>query len=86
MTGQTAPVRDQLVPDPVVQKELGITAMTLWRWEHDPALQFPPKIKIRERNYRSRNELEAFKTRLIANAAAQTRARDKKSNGKKQSA
>jgi predicted DNA-binding transcriptional regulator AlpA len=59
---------DYLVPDPQVKREFGITAMTLWRWTRDQALEFPPLIKINNRNYRSRNALEAFKARLIAKA------------------
>jgi hypothetical protein len=59
---------DNLVPDPVVCAEFGVTAMTLWRWERDPELNFPPAIVIRKRKFRSRLALEAFKQRLIANA------------------
>ncbi len=56
---------DQLIPDPVVWKELGITPMTGWRYTHDPELDFPPPIKIRNRNFRSRLLLEAFKARML---------------------
>jgi predicted DNA-binding transcriptional regulator AlpA len=59
---------DELVPDPQVQRELGITAMTLWRWTRDPALDFPPQIKIRNRNFRSRKQFEAFKQRMVRQA------------------
>ena len=27
---------DALVPDPLVARELGISSMTLWRWDHKP--------------------------------------------------
>jgi len=57
--------QDELVPDPVVQEELGIGRMALWRWSQDPNLNFPPLIKIRTRNYRSRKALEEFKRRMI---------------------
>jgi hypothetical protein len=67
--------RDELVPDPVVCKEFGITAMTLWRWDHDPELDFPPAMKIRTKNYRSRRLLEKFKQRLITMAIAARQAR-----------
>jgi hypothetical protein len=64
--------RDVLVPDPVVRQELGgISEMTLFRYDKDAelkALGFPPKITIRNRNYRSRKHLEAFKTELIRRA------------------
>jgi hypothetical protein len=59
---------DELVPDPQVCREFKITAMTLWRWERDPRLNFPPKIKIRTRNYRSRKALNDFRDRLISEA------------------
>ena len=58
--------RDDLVPDPVVQEELGIGRMALWRWSRDPNLGFPPVIKIRTRNYRSRKALDSFKRRMIS--------------------
>jgi hypothetical protein len=61
---------DTLVPDPEVWKEFGVTSMTLHRWTNDPDLGFPPAIKIRRRNFRSRRLLEAFKRRLIARALA----------------
>jgi hypothetical protein len=60
---------DELVPDPKVWRELGISKMTGWRWERDPDLGFPPKITIRNRNFRSRKQLEAFKRRLVLHAA-----------------
>lgn len=59
---------DELVPDPQVWRELGITSMTGWRYTHDPKLNFPPPIKIRTRNFRSRRQLEAFKARLLRDA------------------
>jgi hypothetical protein len=62
---------DELIPDPQVQREFGITAMTLHRWTNDPALGFPAKIKIRDRNFRSRKQLEAFKQRMVRQALNQ---------------
>lgn len=59
---------EELVPDPQVWREFGVTSMTGYRWTHDPDLGFPPTIKIGRHNYRSRNALEAFKARLIAEA------------------
>jgi hypothetical protein len=32
------PSHDTLVPDPQVQKEFGVTAMSIWRWDRDPEL------------------------------------------------
>lgn len=59
---------DHLVPDPRVWREFGVTPMTGWRWTNDPALGFPPRIKINNRNYRSRAALDAFKAGLMAKA------------------
>ena len=59
---------DMLVPDPQVQVEFGICEMTLFRWTRDPKLGFPPAVKIRNRNFRSRRALEAFKERMLRDA------------------
>jgi hypothetical protein len=57
---------DHLVPDPIVAKEFGgVSLMTLYRWTMDPTLGFPPPIKIRTKNFRSRRALEDFKARII---------------------
>jgi hypothetical protein len=62
---------DEFVPDPQVWEEFGITAMTGWRWDHDPELDFPPAIKIRNRNFRSRRALESFKEKMVRRALAE---------------
>jgi hypothetical protein len=62
---------DQLVPDPQVRKEFGVTSMTLWRWDHDPTLNFPPATKIRGKNYRFRRQLERFKREGLARTIAE---------------
>jgi len=62
---------DKLIPDPVVCAEFGVTAMTLWRWTRDTDLNFPPPIAIRNRNFRSRKQLEAFKERMLRKAMRQ---------------
>jgi hypothetical protein len=60
---------DQLVPDDKVREEFGdISEMGLWRWDHDPDLEFPPAIYIRRRKFRSRRMLEDFKRKLIRRA------------------
>jgi hypothetical protein len=63
---QEAP--DELVPDPEVCREFNVTAMTLWRWDRDVKLKFPPPVQIRRRNFRSRRQLELFKTQLMRKA------------------
>jgi hypothetical protein len=59
---------DILVPGPQVEREFGVTSMTIWRWDRDSKLGFPPAIKINGRSYRSRLMLEAFKAKLLAEA------------------
>lgn len=59
-----------LVPDPAVCREFGITTMTLWRWSCDPELNFPARIQIRKRNFRGRRQLDDFKARMIRSATA----------------
>ena len=59
---------EELVPDPVVWREFGITSMTLYRWSRDPSLNFPRAMKINNRNFRSRRSLEEFKKRLLREA------------------
>jgi hypothetical protein len=61
---------DTLVPDPQVWREFGVTSMTGHRWTNDPDLDFPAKIKIGDRNFRSRDALEKFKADLIRKAIA----------------
>jgi len=45
-------VDDRLLPDAEVCQRYGVTPMTLWRWDHDPTLSFPPAVRIRSRKYR----------------------------------
>jgi hypothetical protein len=59
---------DTLVPDPLVCREFSISKMSLWKWSRDQKLGFPPVIKIRRHNYRSRRALDAFKARLLREA------------------
>jgi predicted DNA-binding transcriptional regulator AlpA len=59
---------DSLLPDAQVAKELGITVMSLWRRTNDPDEDFPAPIKIRNRNFRSRKQLEAYKKRKLRKA------------------
>jgi hypothetical protein len=67
VTGREIAATDPLllVPDPQVWREFGITPMTGWRWTHDKALNFPQPIKIRNRCFRSRPEIEEFKERMM---------------------
>jgi hypothetical protein len=62
---------EELVPDPQVGRELNVSLMTLWRWDHDPAmteLGWPAPIRIRTRKYRARKPLEKFKSAAMRRA------------------
>jgi predicted DNA-binding transcriptional regulator AlpA len=69
-----ADVVDTFVPDPQVWKELGISSMTGWRWQRDPDLNFPPRIQIRGRNFRSRKQLERWKAEMLRRSIGERRA------------
>ncbi|MFO1099310.1 MAG: hypothetical protein U1E81_13865 [Xanthobacteraceae bacterium] len=68
------PQAEELVPDPQVVREFGITAMSLWRWDRDQTLiaaGWPPPIRIRARKFRSRRALEKFKEAMARRAIAE---------------
>jgi hypothetical protein len=50
------------IPDAKVCERYDITPITLWRWDNDPDLKFPPPIRVRGRKYRDAAELDAFDT------------------------
>jgi hypothetical protein len=66
---------DTLVADPQVCREFRISAMTLWRWDRDPRTNFPARIVLGKRNYRSRKQLGRFKAGLLRQAVVR-RARE----------
>ena len=43
---------------------LGVTTMTIWRWERDPELDFPAPTVIRGRKYWSRDGIDAWMRRM----------------------
>ena len=61
----------ELVPDPIVAKELNVSLMTLWRWDNDAAmiaLGWPARVQLRKRNYRGRKQFEKFKASALRRA------------------
>lgn len=52
---------DHLVPLVVVAREFHVTRRTISRWIEDSQLNFPAVLKIRERGYVSRAQLEGWK-------------------------
>jgi hypothetical protein len=67
---------DVLVGDPQFIQELDISNGTKCRYDKDPAmaaLGWPPPMKIKERNYRSRRMIEAFKAAMLKRAIEERR-------------
>jgi len=65
---------DVWVPEGTVCAELGLTSMSLWRYDRDAkmiALGWPLPIKMNRRKFRSRRALDAFKANLAALALKQ---------------
>jgi hypothetical protein len=59
---------DKLVSDTEVAAELGVTSMSLWRWDRDIkmiGLGWPVPVRLNRRKFRSRAALEAFKAKLV---------------------
>ena len=59
----------KLIPDPAVCRRYGVSSMTLYRWDHDPELNFPKPIYIRGRKYRPADRLDEFDERMTAAGA-----------------
>jgi predicted DNA-binding transcriptional regulator AlpA len=57
-----------LKPDAVRRRFGGISNATLYRWEDDPQIGFPPAIRIRNSRYWRRADIEAFEARVTAKA------------------
>ena len=53
----------QLLPDRKVAERYGVCRRTLFRWDRNPTLGFPPPVRINNRKYRSVAELDAFDAR-----------------------
>ena len=51
---------------------LGVTAMTIWRWERDPKLAFPASTVIHGRKYWNRNDIDAWMRRMATSKAMAT--------------
>jgi predicted DNA-binding transcriptional regulator AlpA len=47
----SAHMNDLYLTGPQVNKRFSISAMTRWRWEKSPQLEFPAPLKINQRSY-----------------------------------
>ena len=59
---------ETLVANPTYFSEFDISPTTGHRWDEDPNLPTPRKVKIRGKVYRPRREIEQFKKFLFAQA------------------
>jgi hypothetical protein len=57
---------DELLPDPLVAKRYNVSTRTLPRWDGNPALGFPPPIRINQRKYRRVRDLEQWERERAA--------------------
>ena len=63
----------KLIPDPQVLRELGISDVTLWRWDNDPKYQhieFPKPVRLGKRKYRDEAELAAWRHKRLSQREA----------------
>jgi predicted DNA-binding transcriptional regulator AlpA len=51
---------------------LGVTAMTIWRWERDPKLAFPTASVIHGRKYWNPNDIDVWMRRMATCKATAT--------------
>jgi predicted DNA-binding transcriptional regulator AlpA len=58
------------LPDPKVCQRYDVHPMTLWRWDHDPNLNFPKPIRIGRRKYRDEHELERWERERASGRAS----------------
>jgi Helix-turn-helix domain len=53
-------------------KYLNVTPMTIWRWERDSKLAFPPATVINGRRYRNREDIDDWMRRMATGKAPAT--------------
>ncbi|MDB5659213.1 MAG: putative transcriptional regulator [Cypionkella sp.] len=63
----------KLITATVVRETLGgVSDMTLWRWIHDPAMNFPAPVRIQSRRYWHEDELRSWiESRSVSQVAAE---------------
>lgn len=57
---------DPLLSSRMVRACFNVTDMTIWRWQQDPKVGFPPPIKIGDRSYWKSSTIEAWWTERVA--------------------
>ena len=71
MTDDFSADDDQLIPDPKVAKQFGVTTRTIDRWDEDPELDFPKAVEINGRKYRRSNEIRVFQRAHLRSARSE---------------
>jgi excisionase family DNA binding protein len=64
-------IEPEWLPDRQVADFLGVTTMTIWRWDRDEKLGFPRPAVIHGRKYRNRNKLNEWMRSMATNKAGQ---------------
>lgn len=57
---------DDYLTGPDVDRRYKHSPITRWRWSKDPELGFPKPLKIKNRLYYRRSDIEAFERRMAA--------------------
>jgi hypothetical protein len=81
--GTVLPAARVLLSDRQVADRYGVVVRTLERWDLDPAMKFPPPIRINRRRYREVAALEAWERAKLRKAAAQHKSRSRKQQSDK---
>jgi len=61
-----APIVDQFLTGPDVDRRYHRSSQSRWRWGRDPKLNFPKPMKINGKNFYKLSELEAWEQRMAA--------------------
>jgi predicted DNA-binding transcriptional regulator AlpA len=67
----TAPTKKWL-RNSELSRYLGVSAMTLWRWKRDPALNFPSPSVVNDIEYTSVDHVDKWMRQRIVSATAGT--------------
>jgi hypothetical protein len=74
MTAKKQTAIGDLVPDAAFRAEIGnLSTMCVWRYDHGTKTppDWPPRIEINRRYYRTRDSIEKFKTSMVSRAIDQ---------------
>ena len=58
----------EMIPNPALARELGVTTRTISRWLNNPKILLPRPIEINRRKYFERGAIEAWKVAFLQQA------------------